>query len=177
MEELLAGAPNFFQTFNLGKFIASISGFLFVVYLVIAILLAVKAYRDAGKRFNDKLLVFVITLLVFTFSFIGYFFYSLLKPKQLIHEQHISSMEKYFLEYETRGIGKCKVCKYVYFPEHTFCVNCGSLVRTKCSMCSNIIELDWKVCPYCGDKKRIVLDKNQIAISSNALTGIENISN
>lgn len=170
---VLGGLPQFFNTFSLAKFLDSIQGFLFAFYIIISSLLALKVYRDANRRFNDKLLVLIITVIVFGLNIIGYLLYSILKPKEYIHDQHMQHMENYFLEYETRGIGKCKICKHVYFPEHTYCVNCGNLVRTKCSSCANIIELDWKVCPYCGDNKRIEIDRSQIALSNNSVKGIE----
>lgn len=153
MENLIPGIVSFLQTFDLGQFIISMQWLIYTIYFVISLLLAIKAYKDASKRFTDKILVFVTAAFVFIFNILGYWVYGIFRPKEKINDQHLEKLEKYFLEYEARGIGKCKVCRATYFPEHTYCTNCGNLVKATCNACSNIIELDWKVCPYCGDKK------------------------
>jgi RNA polymerase subunit RPABC4/transcription elongation factor Spt4 len=157
MEQFIATLPDFFKNLDIFKFLGSISWIFTVIYFALSIFFALKTYDDAKKRIKDKLLVYILTLFMFFFHFygIGYILYSIIRPKDYINDQHMLKLEKYFLEYETRGIGKCKVCRTVYYPEHTYCINCGQLVRAKCNACSNVIELDWKVCPYCGDKKNI----------------------
>lgn len=155
MGDIILAISDFLAKFDLGKFIASITQYLYLIYFAISTLLAIKVYKDSKKRISDKFFVIALTFLVFIFNFIGYIIYAMIKPKELIIDQHMLKMEKYYLEYETRGIGRCRVCSHTYFPEHTFCTECGSIVRTKCNLCGNIIELDWNVCPYCGDKKAI----------------------
>jgi len=38
--------------------------------------------------------------------------------------------------------------------EFAFCPHCGSEIETVCPACNKTMEKDWKVCPYCGEKKK-----------------------
>ncbi|MEI7603465.1 MAG: zinc ribbon domain-containing protein [bacterium] len=166
MEKFIGDLPNLFNNFDLGKFFMSIQLILLLIYIIISAFLVFKTYADARKRFSDKLLVIIISFFVFISNVFGYAVYSIFRPKENIQDQHLNNLEKFFLEYETRGVGKCKVCRHLYFPEHTYCINCGSVVRTKCNSCGNIVELDWNICPYCGDKKKIDIEKKKTSKTS-----------
>ena len=169
MNDIFSTIINFFQTFDSQKFTNSILSILIIFYIILSIFFGFKTYKDSKKRVKDMILVIIFTILVIIFHFfgLGYILYSIIRPKEYIQDQHMLKLEKYFLEYETLGIGKCKVCKHLYFPEHSYCTNCGTLVRTKCSVCDNTIELDWNSCPYCGDKKK---SEGKIYTTHNALT-------
>ena len=165
MNDLFINVIKSIQDFDLQKFTGSLISIVLILYVFFSFFFSFKTFSDSKKRFNDKILIIAFTVFIFIFHLfgLGYIIYSILRPKELIHDQHILKLEKYFLEYETQGIGKCKVCKFTYFPDQSYCVNCGAVVRTKCSTCENNIELDWNVCPYCGDKKKINLILNSKA--------------
>lgn len=165
MNEIFNLLPDIFKGFDLTKFLGSIAMYVIIIYVVFSLYFSYLVFKDSKQRLSNPLAVYVITACVFITNIIGFIVYKIFKPKDILQEKHINKLEKYFLEYETNGIGRCKVCSHVYFPEHNFCTNCGTVVRTKCSVCQNPIELDWHVCPFCGDKKSVSPDKK---IKSNA---------
>jgi len=133
----------------------------FLVYILISAFFVYKTYFDARQRYMGRTVVLVWCMTVLLLNIIGYIIYLIVRPKELVNDQHINKLEKYFLEYETRGVGKCRVCRHIYFPEQTYCTNCGTLVRTNCNSCGNIIELEWNVCAYCGDVKKTPLGERK----------------
>jgi uncharacterized OB-fold protein len=172
MEDFIKNFFNFSKTFDLGQFLLSIQWLLFLIYFIISFIFAIKTLNDSQNRFKDKFFIVILTVFVFMFNIFGYWVYLLFRPREHINDQHIQKLEKYLLEYEARGIGKCKVCQTVYYPEHMYCNSCGNLVKATCQKCDNVIELDWKVCPYCGDKKKINLNelKNTKDNSTNTIS-------
>ncbi|MBU3171332.1 type II toxin-antitoxin system PemK/MazF family toxin [Clostridium estertheticum] len=47
-------------------------------------------------------------------------------------------------------IEKCPSCKALLYEKFEKCPRCKIKLRNKCIPCNELIELEWKYCPYCG---------------------------
>lgn len=96
--------------------------------LIFWLLLAIWVYKDSKTRGLQQIFWGLFTL--FT-GLIGLIVYLLI----------------------THRMNFCGNCKIKVERDANYCYECGSILRTKCSSCGNMMNLEWNHCTTCGKKK------------------------
>jgi RNA polymerase subunit RPABC4/transcription elongation factor Spt4 len=122
-------------------------GIFFVIVFWIATVYWV--FKDARRRIEDTLLVWVVTA-VGIVPFIGPIIYMLFRPPEYLEdvrerELEIKAMEKRLGARDLR----CPVCRAEVDEEFLVCPVCTTKLRQACSNCHRPLESAWQVCPYC----------------------------
>ena len=109
-------------------------GIFFVVVFWIATIYWV--YKDARRRIEDRMLVWLVTL-IGVVPFIGPLIYMLFRPPEYLEdvrerELEIQAMEKRLGARDLR------------------CPVCTTKLRQACTGCGRPLESSWQVCPYCA---------------------------
>jgi RNA polymerase subunit RPABC4/transcription elongation factor Spt4 len=106
-------------------------------------------YKDARRRIEDTMLVWVVTA-IGVVPFIGPLIYMLFRPPEYLEdvrerELEIKAMEK---RLGARDL-HCPVCRAEVEEEFLVCPVCTTKLRQACSNCHRPLEAAWQVCPYC----------------------------
>jgi RNA polymerase subunit RPABC4/transcription elongation factor Spt4 len=106
-------------------------------------------YKDARRRIEDPLLVWVVTA-IGVVPFIGPLIYMLFRPPEYLEdvrerELEIKAMEKRLGARDLR----CPVCRAEVDEEFLVCPVCTTKLRQACTNCHRPLEASWQVCPYC----------------------------
>ncbi len=99
-----------------------------VAFLLLAILLGVYVYRDAGRRGMNALLWTLVV--IFVPSLIGLIIYLLVRG-------NYSDL-------------RCPDCDTPITNQYAVCPRCGAKLRPACPACAMPVEPDWQVCPRCA---------------------------
>ena len=107
-------------------------------------------FKDARRRIEDPLLVWVSTLLGVV-PFIGPLIYMLFRPPEYLEDVRERELEIRAIE---SRLGppelKCKVCGGAVEPDFLVCPVCTTKLRSPCTECNRPLEPAWQVCPYCA---------------------------
>jgi RNA polymerase subunit RPABC4/transcription elongation factor Spt4 len=106
-------------------------------------------YKDARRRIDDRLIVWVVTL-IGVVPFIGPLIYMLFRPPEYLEdvrerELEIKAMEK---RLGARDL-HCPVCRAEVEEDFLICPVCTTKLRQACTNCKRPLEALWQVCPYC----------------------------
>ena len=112
--------------------------------------LAVWAYRDIAARTNNPIAQVFATLLVVLGFVPGAVVYLLLRPRETLAEGEQRVIEEEYLAQELASVPLCPTCAAHIRDEFLFCAECGTALRRNCHGCGRLVDLDWKMCPYCG---------------------------
>lgn len=112
--------------------------------------LAVWAYRDITARTSNVIAQVFATLLVALGFVPGAVVYLLLRPRETLADAEQRTIEEEYLAQELAGVPACPTCGNHIRDEFLFCSECGTALRRNCHACGRLVDLDWKMCPFCG---------------------------
>jgi F0F1-type ATP synthase membrane subunit c/vacuolar-type H+-ATPase subunit K/RNA polymerase subunit RPABC4/transcription elongation factor Spt4 len=112
--------------------------------------LAVWAYRDITARTSNAVAQIFATLLVALGFVPGAVVYLLLRPRETLADSAQRSIEEEYLAQELASAPACPTCGTHIRDEFLFCSECGTALRRNCQACGRLVDLDWKMCPFCG---------------------------
>jgi hypothetical protein len=124
-------------------------------------------YKDARRRIEDPMLVWLATLLGAVPPFLGAFIYMLFRPPEYLEDVRERELE--IKAMETRLGGRdlhCQVCRAEVEPDYLVCPVCTTKLRQACHKCNRPLEALWQVCPYCATP--IGADEDTIELRSQA---------
>jgi len=105
--------------------------------------------KDARRRIQDPLLVWVSTLLGVV-PFIGPLIYMLFRPPEYLEDVRERELEiKAMEERLSRRDLYCPVCRAEVSNEFLVCPVCTTKLKQACVNCKAPLEALWQVCPYC----------------------------
>jgi hypothetical protein len=120
----------------------------FLVVLWIATVYWVR--KDARRRIDDRLLVWVATLLG-CIPILGPLIYMLFRPPEYLEDIRERELEIRAME---KRIGAadlhCPVCRAEVDEDFLLCPVCTTRLRAACQSCGKPLGTSWQVCPYCA---------------------------
>jgi RNA polymerase subunit RPABC4/transcription elongation factor Spt4 len=106
-------------------------------------------YKDARRRIEDPLLVWVSTGLGVV-PFIGPLVYMLFRPPEYLEDVRERELEIKAMEKRLGGRDlHCPVCRAGVEEDFLICPVCTTKLRQSCVTCNRPLEALWQVCPYC----------------------------
>ena len=106
-------------------------------------------YKDARRRIEDPLLVWVATVLGIV-PFIGPLIYMLFRPPEYLEDVRERELEIKAMEKRLGGRDlHCPVCRAEVVEDFLICPVCTTKLRQACVTCNRPLEALWQVCPYC----------------------------
>jgi len=125
-----------------------LGAYVFALYLG----LIVWTWRDIRARSRDLLLAFLSLLVVLLFNLPGLLLYFVLRPRETLSEVYARELEEEALLQEIEDRHTCPECERRVEPNFMLCPWCHATLRNRCSVCGNLLNLRWGVCPCCGEK-------------------------
>jgi Double zinc ribbon len=106
-------------------------------------------YKDARRRIEDPLLVWVSTGLGVV-PFIGPLIYMLFRPPEYLEDVRERELEIKAMEKRLGGRDlHCPVCRAEVEADFVICPVCTTKLRQACVTCNRPLEPLWQLCPYC----------------------------
>jgi len=130
------------------NFVLALLGAYFVLFLIGLVIWTI---RDIRSRSRDTLVQILAALLVFVFNLPGLLLYFVLRPRETLTEayEHALGQEALLQDIEERYI--CPSCKRKTEADFVICPHCRTQLRKRCVKCNHLLNLNWDVCPYCGN--------------------------
>jgi RNA polymerase subunit RPABC4/transcription elongation factor Spt4 len=106
-------------------------------------------YKDAKRRIEDPMLVWLCTLLG-VIPFLGPVIYMLFRPPEYLEDVRERELEIKAMEKRLGGRDlHCPVCRAEVDSDFLICPVCTTKLRQACISCHRPLEALWQVCPYC----------------------------
>jgi RNA polymerase subunit RPABC4/transcription elongation factor Spt4 len=141
------GSVNDFFHSSTWYVIRNLSIFFLIVFWVATIFWV---HKDARRRIEDTMLVWLATLLGAIPPFLGTFIYMLFRPPEYLEDVRERMLEIRAME---RRLGDrdlhCPVCRAEVEPDFLICPVCTTKLRQACHKCHRPLEPLWQICPYC----------------------------
>lgn len=112
--------------------------------------LVVWTFRDIQKRTRDVVVQVLATALVVLFNVPGLLLYLILRPPETLDELYQRSLESEALLKEIEGGQTCPRCQTPIESDFRLCPSCRGALRAPCEDCGRLVQVNWKVCPYCA---------------------------
>jgi RNA polymerase subunit RPABC4/transcription elongation factor Spt4 len=142
-------------------------GIFFVVVFWVATVFWV--HKDARRRIEDPMLVWLATILGAVPPFLGAFIYMLFRPPEYLEDVRERELEIKAIEKRLGGRDlHCPVCRAEVEPDFLICPVCTTKLRQACVHCHRPLEAIWQVCPYC--ETPIPSDEETIQLRTQAAT-------
>jgi len=126
-------------------------------------------YKDARRRIEDPMLVWLATVLGAVPPFIGAFIYMLFRPPEYLEDVRERELEIKAMEKRLGGRDlHCPVCRAEVEPDFLICPVCTTKLRQACVNCHRPLEALWQVCPFC--ETPIPSDEETIELRTAAAT-------
>jgi double zinc ribbon protein len=126
-------------------------------------------YKDAKRRIEDPMLVWLATVLGAVPPFVGAFIYMLFRPPEYLEDVRERELEIKAMEKRLGGRDlHCPVCRAEVDPDFLICPVCTTKLRQACISCHRPLEALWQVCPYC--ETPIPTDQETIQLRTDAAT-------
>jgi RNA polymerase subunit RPABC4/transcription elongation factor Spt4 len=126
-------------------------------------------YKDAKRRIEDPMLVWLATVLGAVPPFLGAFIYMLFRPPEYLEDVRERELEIKAMEKRLGGRDlHCPVCRAEVDPDFLICPVCTTKLRQACINCHRPLEALWQVCPYC--ETPIPTDQETIQLRTEAAT-------
>jgi RNA polymerase subunit RPABC4/transcription elongation factor Spt4 len=107
-------------------------------------------YKDAKRRIEDPMLVWLATVLGAVPPFLGAFIYMLFRPPEYLEDVRERELEIKAMEKRLGGRDLyCPVCRAEVEEDFLICPVCTTKLRQSCVSCHRPLEALWQVCPYC----------------------------
>ena len=124
-------------------------------------------HKDAKRRIEDPMLVWLATVLGAVPPFVGAFIYMLFRPPEYLEDVRERELEIKAMEKRLGGRDlHCPVCRAEVEPDFLICPVCTTKLRQSCVTCHRPLEALWQVCPYC--ETPIAADDETLALRSEA---------
>jgi hypothetical protein len=157
------GVHDFFHS-STWYVIRNLVGFFVLVFWVATIFWV---YKDAKRRIEDPMLVWLATVLGAVPPFVGTFIYMLFRPPEYLEDVRERELEIKAMEKRLGGRDlHCPVCRAEVEANFLICPVCTTKLRQACVSCKQPLEALWQVCPYC--ETPIPSDEETIALRSEA---------
>jgi RNA polymerase subunit RPABC4/transcription elongation factor Spt4 len=134
----------------LSKVLGAVIGFLVAFLVIFWISLIIWTFRDIRSRSQDFLVQILSTLLVAVFFIGGLFIYMILRPRQTLAEIYERQLEEESLLAEMTERQTCNNCHARIELDFQICPSCGQKLKRPCPKCERLLELRWAFCPYCA---------------------------
>jgi hypothetical protein len=107
--------------------------------------------RDAGRRCEDRSLLYASAGAAILLPFVGAGLYALARPCEdrldvKARRLRIRMLERAFVEPASR----CAACRFPVEPDFRCCPRCGESLRRECDGCGGLVRLTWTACPWCA---------------------------
>ena len=135
---------------TLSKLLGVTVGFLVAFVVIFWISLIIWTFRDIRSRSQDFLVQILSTLLVAVFFIGGLFIYMILRPRQTLAEIYERQLEEESLLAEMTERQTCNNCHARIELDFQICPSCGQKLKRPCPKCERLLELRWAFCPYCA---------------------------
>ncbi len=144
---LLVGALSGFFHSSTWYVLRNLAGFMVVVFWVATVYWV---HKDARRRIEDGLLVWVSTLLGVV-PFVGPLIYMLFRPPEYLEDVRERALEIRAIEKRLGGHDlHCPVCRAAVEEDYLVCPVCTTQLRQACATCNRPLEALWQICPYCA---------------------------
>lgn len=109
-------------------------------------------FKDAKKRFafNSSWMPYLILAVGIITGPIGKIVYNLVRPSRSQYELDFIAVEHKFYYNQASKVADCISCGAYVLEGHTYCTNCGTQNRFKCSKCGALTDYDDLYCYNCG---------------------------
>lgn len=133
----------------------TLSLYVFLFCLVVLWLaLVIWTFKDARKRVDDTIIIWVAVLTSLVLPFMGTLIYTILRPAEYLAEARERELEMRAMEQELQTMRACPSCGELIKSDYLVCPSCRRSLRSTCPTCDRVLEPGWKVCPYCGQDPR-----------------------
>jgi RNA polymerase subunit RPABC4/transcription elongation factor Spt4 len=107
-------------------------------------------YKDARRRIEDKLAVWVSTVLGIV-PFVGPIIYMLFRPPEYLEDVRERDLEMAAAEARLAQLSyfACEHCGTEVEKDYLICPSCHARLRESCDNCHRALEMNWTLCPYC----------------------------
>jgi RNA polymerase subunit RPABC4/transcription elongation factor Spt4 len=118
----------------------------FVIFWVSTV---VWTFRDIRSRTQDFMSQILATVLAAVFPIAGLLIYMILRPRQTLAEIYERQLEEESLLAEMTERQTCNNCHARIEVDFQVCPSCGQKLKRSCPKCERLLELRWTFCPYC----------------------------
>ena len=106
-------------------------------------------YKDARRRVEDPMLVWLATLLG-VIPFVGPVIYMLFRPPEYLEDVRERELEIKAIEDRLAAADhRCPVCHAEVDAGYLVCPVCTTKLKQACVSCGAPLDPIWQVCPYC----------------------------
>jgi len=119
--------------------------------------LVVWVTKDVINRSNSIIFQSFSILLNTFLPIFGLIIYLLIRPSKTL-------LDKYYddLELKSLSMGKfCPKCSNSVSDDFEYCPECGLSLKNDCNSCKKQSFKDYKICPFCGEKKNKKIEKKE----------------
>jgi len=127
-----------------------LTGFGIAFLVALWISLVIWTYRDIRNRARDPLVQMLSTILVALLNLPGVLVYLVLRPPRTLEDEYQRTLEEEALLAAIEDQLLCPGCERRVKDNWMVCPNCQTKLKKNCHECSNLMELSWNICPYCG---------------------------
>jgi hypothetical protein len=106
-------------------------------------------FKDARRRVDDRIVLFVCVLTGLVFGPLGLIVYAIVRPPELLADRREQQLEMQMMEQRLREDAHCSFCRTPVRDDYLVCPTCARRLRTTCASCGKPVEPSWRVCPYC----------------------------
>ena len=107
-------------------------------------------WKDAKRRIEDPMLVWLCALLGAVVPFVGPIIYMLFRPPEYLEDVRERELEIKAMEKRLGGRDlHCPVCRAEVDHDFLICPVCTTKLRQACLSCHRPLEALWQICPYC----------------------------
>jgi RNA polymerase subunit RPABC4/transcription elongation factor Spt4 len=119
-------------------------------FLAFWLSMVIWTFRDVRARSRDIFAQLLATLLVLVFNVPGLVLYFILRPQETLAEAYERSLEEEALLQGLEERDVCPHCQHGIKSDFLFCPNCHTQLKKTCASCTRLLNLNWALCPYCG---------------------------
>lgn len=128
--------------------------FLGIVLVLLWVFYIFWVWSDSSQRSSNIFFRLGSLLLVALFNFIGLAVYLVIRPRYTIEQIYWMDLERRYLIFETAELRDCNNCGFQLRPDFNVCPQCGHDIKVECESCKEMINKNWKFCPYCSTQAR-----------------------
>lgn len=135
---------------RLSSYVGPLIGCTVAFFVIFCLSLVIWTFRDIRARTQDFLSQILATVLVAVFPIAGLFIYMILRPRQTLAEIYERQLEEESLLAEMTERQTCNNCHARVEMDFQVCPSCGQKLKRSCPKCERLLELRWAFCPYCA---------------------------
>jgi RNA polymerase subunit RPABC4/transcription elongation factor Spt4 len=136
---------------NLATIIQVVLFVLGAYLLAVYVGMLVWTWRDIRARSNDLLAAFLSVLVVLVFNLMGLVLYLILRPREKLADVYERELAEEALLQDIEDRYVCPECNRRVEADYLLCPACQVRLRKRCVGCDRLMNLQWIVCPYCGE--------------------------